>query len=45
MRKLLLASVATLVQAAWNSVCTLPLMWMTMVPGVGLANAPGSAGA
>src|SRR5215472_12004327 len=34
-----------LVQAVWKSTCTLPFTWITIVPGVGFASAPGRAGA
>jgi hypothetical protein len=34
-----------LVQMPLNPVCTLPSIWTTMVPGVGLAKVPGSAAA
>ena len=36
---------SALVQIPLNPACTLPLMWTTMVPGVGLAKVPGSAAA
>src|ERR1700704_1331652 len=37
--------VSALPHSLWNVVCTFPFTWITMVPGVGFASAPGSAGA